>query len=204
MIRHHPSEALLVADISGYLPEAHRHVVAAHLSICSTCRTHHRELLEVEGALLEAMPPSLIAEDALAQTLAKLDDSPPKPEAFSTLDVTQALESGRWRWSGPGIAMMNLLKRDDTTSRLDLIRVAPGVGLLEHGHTGFETTVVLQGAFVDEGTTYRVGDFASVDIDTDHSPRATGAEDCICLIAITGRLSGRGWLGRLLQPLFGL
>ena len=35
----------------------------------------------------------------------------------------------------PGIAMMNLLPRDATDSRLDLIRVAPGTALLTHGHT---------------------------------------------------------------------
>ena len=113
----------------------------------------------------------------------------------------EALATGQWRWLGPGIARMALISRDETDSRLDLLRVAPDVPLPAHGHADFETTVVLQGAFEDNDFNYAIGDFIEADAETDHAPRALKEESCICLIATTGRLHPRNWLLRLLQPL---
>jgi putative transcriptional regulator len=205
MIRLHPSDDILIAA-AGSLPEPHRRVLAAHLSLCRTCRERHRDLHEVGGGLLDTIVPSLLADDALARVLAKVNDATlrQEPAAPDTRVTLASIASGRWRWTGPGVAMMSLLRRDETDSRLDLIRVAPGVGLLEHGHTGIETTVVLQGTFDDGHMSYSVGDFSEVDADFDHRPRALGEQDCICLIATTGHLSARGWLGRLVRPLIGM
>jgi putative transcriptional regulator len=206
MIRHHPSDAILIAMVSGRLPEAHRRVLATHLSMCPTCVARRRQMQEVGGALLDTIPPTPLADDALALTLRRLDDADYTPEiaALDGLVTLSTVTSGRWRWSGPGVGMMSLLKRDATASRLDLIRVGPGVGLLRHGHTGFETTIVLQGAYDDGQDCYGVGDFAEVDTNVDHCPRALGSEDCICLIATTGQMRPRGWLGRVIRPLIGM
>lgn len=206
MIRHHPSDTTLLRAAAGFLPEPHRRVLAVHLSVCPTCGTRLHALRTVGGVLLDTLTPATLADNALERTLARLGEAAPSaqpapPPAPVTLE---ALATGRWRWSGRGIARMSLISPDETGSRLDLIRVAPGVPLPEHGHTDFETTVVLKGAFEDRDISYVVGDFAEADAGTDHAPRALKDEDCICLIATTGCLHARNWLFRLMQPLIGM
>jgi putative transcriptional regulator len=119
----------------------------------------------------------------------------------TTLD---ALASGRWWWLGPGIRLMPLARRDATNTRLDLIRVAPGVALPGHGHTGPEMACILQGGYTDETGDYGTCDIAEGDVALDHTPVASPGPDCICLIATTGRLRAHTWLARIVQPLIGV
>ena len=113
--------------------------------------------------------------------------------------------TGRWIWLGPGIRLMPLIPRGADDTRLDLIRVAPGIALPAHGHTGDEIACVLQGAFGDETGTYAAGDCAEGDPSLDHEPKALDVgEQCVCLIATTGRLRAHGWFARMIQPLFGI
>ncbi len=153
--------------------------------------------------MLAELPPSAMATDALTRSLARLDapgaaEPPPAPVTLA------ALATGRWRWTGPGVAMMPLIDRDASDSRLDLIRVSPGIALLEHGHSGYESTCVLQGAFTDGVGEYHVGDFLEAEGDCTHRPTALQGETCICLIATSGRLRPRGLLGWLVRPLLGM
>lgn len=203
MIRHHPSEATLLACAAGNLPEPHARVVAAHLTFCPDCVRSLAQAEAVGGALLADLPPSPLAADALAQALARLD-APLPAEPVPVPATLAGLATGRWRWTGPGIAMMKLLPRDASDTRLDLIRVAPGVALLEHGHTGHESTCVLQGAFEDVTGAYHAGDFIETDGEVAHRPTALGGEACICLIATSGHLQPRGVLGWLVRPLLGM
>ena len=203
MISHHPTESTLLACATGTLPTPHRRVVAAHAARCPACTTALGEAEAVGGALLDALSPAALAPDALARALARLDVAPvPNAPPPATLEALAA--SGRWRWTGPGIAMMSLIRRDASNSRLDLIRVAPGTALLEHGHTAYETTCVLQGSFEDVNGTYHAGDFIEADAGLAHRPTALPGEPCICLIATTGRLRPRSLLGRLVRPLLGM
>ncbi len=204
MIRHHPSQTTLLAFATGALPDLHRQVVAAHVKICPGCASEMRAMEEVGGALLEVLPPTALAPDAFSRVLGRLEKFEARAASPSAPLTLSGLATGRWRWSGPGIAMMPLRARDATDTRLDLIRVTPGTALLEHGHTGFETTMVLQGAFDDGIAQYRVGDFAEADGEIDHEPRALSGEMCICLIATSGHLSARGLMGRLIRPLLGM
>jgi putative transcriptional regulator len=203
MIRHHPSEATLVAYAAGSLPEPHIRTVAAHLALCPACAAALTDLTEIGGALIEEIEPSLLAPDALAKTLARLD-VPPRPEPPPPAVTLDGIAVKRWRWTGPGIAMMTLIARDRTGTRLDLIRVAPGTGLLHHGHTGFETTCVMRGSYDDGLERYETGDFAESDAEELHRPMALPGEDCVCLMATTGRLQPTGLLGRLIRPLLGM
>jgi putative transcriptional regulator len=180
--------------------------LAVHLAQCPDCVERLREMETLGGVLLDALPAATMAADALTQVMARLEEvsRAPHQDALPAPISLQSLATGRWRWSGPGIAMMPLIRRDATNSRLDLIRVASGAALLEHSHTSFETTVVLTGAFEDGHQTFAVGDFAEADGETEHRPHALPGETCICLIATTGHLSTRGLLGRLVRPLLGM
>ena len=209
MIRHHPGESTLMGYVSGSLPAAHRQVVAIHVACCRLCAKDVRLLEEAAGALLDGLPPVALADNSLARILARLDQPAPPPRPASPppgspAEAFSSLASGRWRWTGPGIAMMPLMPRDHTNTRLDLIRVKPGVGLLQHGHGGFESTIVLQGAFDDGVNRYEAGDFGEADGGFDHRPAAQPGPVCVCLIATTAHLKPHGLLGRLVRPLIGM
>ncbi len=204
MIRHHPAEASLIACAAGAMPMAHARVIEVHAARCPVCAAGLRAAEAAGGALLDALPPAPMAPDALARALARLDTAAPEPAPAAAAFDLAALASGRWRRVAPGIAIMNLLPRDATDSRLDLIRVAPGRALLTHGHTGPETTCVLSGAFADGTGTFAAGDCVEADAALDHTPRALPGEDCVCLIATTHHLRPHGWLGRLVRPLLGM
>ncbi len=217
MIRHHPSEATLISQAAGHLPALHARVLAVHLSACAHCRGELHRLEEIGGALLATLEPAPLQPDALARTLARLDgqvcpplDSTVAPAALSPATPApapvawQALAVGRWWWLGPGIRLMPLNRRDASDTRLDLIRVAPGIAMPAHGHSGPETSCILQGAYADETGEYSAYDIAEGDAAFDHTPVASPGVECICLIATTGRLRGHTWLTRLVQPLLGV
>ncbi len=207
MIRHHPSEATLISQAAGHLPSLHARVLAVHLAACPRCRDELREMEEVGGALLATLPGAPLRPDALERTMARLDDAaitqslaPTRPAATSL----EALATGRWWWLGPGIRLMPLARRDASGTRLDLIRVAPGMALPGHGHTGPEMACILQGGYADETGHYEASDIAEGDPALEHTPIASAGPDCICLIATTGRLRAHTWLARLVQPLVGV
>lgn len=207
MIRHHPSEATLVSHAAGTLLPLHAQVLALHLAQCPACRQAIRLGEELGGALLEAERPVAMADDALSRVTARLDTvaaEVPLPRAAARLGIETLMRGRRWRPVGPGIRLMPLVRRDATRTRLDLIRVAPGVSLPQHDHTGPEIACVLAGAFVDATGEYHTGDVAEGDAGLDHQPRALAGEDCVCLIATTGYLRAHSFLVRLLQPVFGV
>jgi len=201
MIRHHPSDTTLFACAAGTLPAPHASVVAVHAAQCSECRTALRLATVVGGALLEALPPAPLSDDALARALARLDDTVADPVAGPSLTE---LASGHWRWIAPGVRLMPLVRRDASGTRLDLIRVTPGTALPQHSHSGREMTCVLHGAFTDQTGEYGIGDVAEGDTDLDHSPIAMAGEHCVCMIATTGRLRAHGVIARILQNLIGV
>jgi putative transcriptional regulator len=201
MIRRHPSETTLIAHAGGNLPALHARVLAAHLSACAPCRDEFRRMEEIGGALFATLPPAPLRSNALARTLARLNDRVPSASPPAPAITLEALAVGRWRWLGPGIRLMPLVPRDASGTRLDLVRVTPGVGLPGHGHTGPETACILQGGYADESGDYGAGDIAEGDVGLEHTPVAAPGPDCICLIATTGRLRAHTWLARLVQPL---
>ena len=80
MIRHHPDDALLMALAADRLARGPAVVTAAHAERCAHCQARLRELEVVGGALLEAAEPAVLAPEALARTLARIDASAAAPE----------------------------------------------------------------------------------------------------------------------------
>ena len=211
---HHPSEALLVAYGAGGLSEALALAVATHLAWCGACRSKARSVEAVGGTLLEGLPQSALADDALERALARLDDRAARPAAAvaaapaGTWNMPEPLHSyvgpvtdRRWRRLAPGVRQIEVKAQTAPGGSVRLLRVAPGTGLPHHGHGGIELTVILRGSYSDELGTFGPGDIAELDHETKHRPLADTSEDCVCLIATDAPLRFTGLVSRLLQPL---
>jgi putative transcriptional regulator len=85
-------------------------------------------------------------------------------------------------------------------TRVFLLRSGPGTKMLQHTHTGVEMTCVLSGAFRHDGGHYGPGDFDLGDETVDHLPIVDADADCVCLVAMQGKLRLNGLIGRLIQP----
>jgi putative transcriptional regulator len=209
MIRHHPSDATLLAYAAATLPILHQDVLNLHLVQCPACRATVRLGQELGGVLLDGEGAAALADDALARALTQIDapgsaTPAPAPAPATPINIEALSQGRRWRRVGHGIRLIALVPRDASGTRLDLIRVAPGMALPEHNHTGPETTCVLTGGFADESGEYHAGDIAEGDVGLVHQPRALDRGECICLGATTGLLRARSLVVRVLQPIFGI
>ncbi|MGQ0565315.1 MAG: ChrR family anti-sigma-E factor [Gemmobacter sp.] len=210
-IRHHISEDLLLAHACGQLPEAFNLVVAAHLSLCDECRARAGALDAVGGAVLDAGAPETIADETIEAALVRIMGAPrdtarPATRPRGVLPaplpdyIGGDLDAVRWRSVGMGVRQAILQTDRDATARL--LYIPAGAAMPGHGHGGLELTMVLQGAFLDDGRRYGPGDVDIADEATRHTPVAEVGADCICLAAADAKLRFSGLLPRLAQPFF--
>jgi putative transcriptional regulator len=209
-ISHHLTDKLLLGYAAGVLPEAFSLVAATHVSLCDECRARLAAFETLGGAVLEDEAASPLSEDALAATLARVAAGagsaapvrrPSRPGVFPRPlqeYVGGDLAAVRWRPVGMGVRQAILPTARDATVRL--LHIAAGSAVPDHGHRGTELTLVLQGAFRDEGARFARGDLEVADGATEHTPVAEPGEDCICLAATDAALRFRGLLPRLAAP----
>lgn len=209
-IQHHPSDLLLTGFAAGTLDHGTHIAVATHLVGCAPCRGWIRSLEQVGGAVLADLPPTAMSSDALARVEARLRQPAPaasaRPASTALDDVpglpafVRRYRAGAWKWVAPRLHLRPIEVRDAETTRVFLLRCGAGVQLVEHTHSGVEMTCVLSGSFSHDGGRYGAGDFDLGDGSVDHRITIGAAEDCLCLVAMQGRLRLQGWLGRLMQP----
>ncbi|RPE72088.1 ChrR-like anti-ECFsigma factor [Pacificibacter maritimus] len=206
-ISHHIPQSVLTAYVSGSLARPFALVVAAHISICEDCRAELAAHEAVGGALLDDFDPIMVSDDLRDRVFAGLDDdivepAPVKGTAVYPAPVMELLngKAPKWRSLGPG-AKQCILEAGEAGS-VRLLQIAPGFEVPDHTHGGLELTLVLQGAFKDEGGRFARGDVEVADDDVEHTPRAEMGEPCICLAATDAPLEFKGLMPRLLQPLF--
>jgi len=213
-VSRHPSDATLLEYGSGGLSEGHALVVATHLAFCASCRKAVSDVEIVGGALLDELPPSPMNDESLARAMSRIGERPERPVTragvatpqLGGLVVPEPLRSylaesrdRRWRAFAPGVRRMEVRPRSPAFVNTFLLRVAPGLSLPRHGHSGPELTVVLTGSFSDELGRFQTGDVAEVDEKIDHRPVADTAGECVCLIAVQGPLRFTGLVGRMMQ-----
>jgi putative transcriptional regulator len=208
-IKHHLTDALLMAYSAGSLPEAFSLTVATHISMCDECRARLGAFDTVGGSLLEEVA-SPMAEDSLAATMARIragagtERERPAPRKSGLLPgplrdyVGGDLESVRWRPIGMGVKQAILPTAKDATARL--LYIPAGAAVPDHGHRGTELTLVLRGAFADETARFGPGDIEVANEAMDHMPVADIGADCICLAATDAPLRFRALMPRLAQP----
>ena len=207
-IKHHLTDALLIAYSAGSLPEGFNLVVATHISMCDECRARMHEFDAVGGAVMEAEPPMGLSDGSFAATLAKIANTPKveaaAPKAKSDLPaplqdyVGGDLADVKWCKVGGGVRQA-ILKTDKSAS-VRLLHIPAGAQMPDHGHRGMELTLVLQGAFKDETDRFGAGDIEVASEDDHHQPVAEEGQDCICLAATDAPLRFNGWIPRIAQP----
>ncbi|HEX5325513.1 MAG TPA: ChrR family anti-sigma-E factor [Acetobacteraceae bacterium] len=205
----HPSDATLIAFTSGSLSEGFALVVGCHLTACAECRRKTEIAEIVGGAVLTGLPAAPLAASSLTAALSRLDAPPPPAPGMQTrLEETWLPEPlhhyhlKRWRRIGPGIRQIMVVRKSSGGSAR-LLRLAPGVALPLHGHSGVELACVLRGSFSDQRGRFGIGDFSEVDDGFRHRPISDPKEECICLVATSGPLRLYGVVGRLIQMFLG-
>jgi putative transcriptional regulator len=216
-IKHHLTDDILMAYSAGSLPEAFNLMVASHISLCDTCRAQAESFDAVGGALLDqdAAPLNDVQMDAasLAATFAMIDAAPYEPRAknIRVKGVLPAplqdyvggdLDAIKWRAIGLGVKQAVLPTSKDASARL--LFIPAGAAMPDHGHTGIEMTMVLQGAFQDEDDYFACGDVEFADSDMHHTPIADIHADCICLAVTDAPLKFKGIIPRIAQRFIGI
>ena len=212
-IRHHLTDALVMAYASGNLPEAFSLVVATHVSLCDECRARVESYETVGGALLDEDSAAL-SDDCFAATMALIEGGPKDPIRVSAPErkgtfpaplqdyVGGDLDKVEWKSVAGGVKQAVLNTSRDATVRL--LKIPGGVAMPDHGHRGMELTLVLKGAFRDEDGRFGRGDIEIANEDLHHTPVAEEGEDCICLAATDAPLRFRGLIPRIAQPFIGI
>jgi putative transcriptional regulator len=210
-INHHLTEDVLLAYSAGTLPEAFNLMVAAHLSLCDECRARAEGFDVLGGALLDddAAEDVSLGSDALSQTLALIAGGAPEqaPRKFVKDGILPQpiqdyvggdLDAINWRPVGMGVKQAILSTSNEASARL--LYIPAGAAMPDHGHRGIEMTMVLKGAFLDDGERFARGDVEMADCDLEHTPVADIGEDCICLAVSDAPLRFNSLIPRLVQP----
>jgi putative transcriptional regulator len=211
-IQHHPLDALLTGFAAGTLDLGQHVAVSTHLVRCSECRDMMHLMEHVGGALLEDLPPTPMSSGAFARIEARLrqrvvgQPSAERVEPNALDDIpglprfVRRYPAMPWKWVAPGVHLRPIRLPADSETRVFLLKSTPGAKMLQHTHTGSEMTCVLAGSFSHQGGYYGPGDFDLGDDSVDHNVIVGEGEDCICLVAMHGKLRLAGLLGTLIQP----
>jgi len=205
-IQHHLQDDTLFAYAAGNLPEAFNLIIAAHVSLCDQCRATVESFDALGGAVMAKDEGAAMSKGSLAQALARLDTAAPevKPKrAPGTLPaplqdyVGGDLADVAWRPIGLGVKQAILATSKEATARLILIPA--GVEIPDHSHEGTEMTLVLKGAYQDDGGVFARGDIDVADGSVHHTPVAAAGEDCICLAVTEAPLKFKKFLPKVAQ-----
>lgn len=206
-----------MAYSAGDLPEAVNLIVATHISLCDECRAALDSYDAVGGAVLDTCDSVALSSDSLNSVLSMIHaqdnkvtdrDQELAPVKDSVLPaplaeyVAGGLENVKWRSVGMGVKQAVLDTSSEASARL--LYIPAGTAIPDHGHTGMELTLVLQGAFQDEDGYFGRGDIEIACEDVHHTPVADISEDCICLAVTDAPLKFKGLVPRMAQPFLGI
>jgi len=213
--RHHPPAELIVDLARGAVTPGRALVVRAHLGVCPACQRALAVAEAVGGALLETLEPTLMAPDALARALSKLEAELPqarpragpsrRPRPADWIAAPEAATDAlaRKRWAAPGVWTAPVRLAHRAPGHSYLLGIGPGISVPLHTHRGVESLCVLKGS-LEDGETLGPGDFRESDEAVVHRPRVTRDGECVCLIWTERPLVPRSFIGWLMQPFVGI
>ncbi|MCD6075740.1 MAG: transcriptional regulator [Rhodospirillales bacterium] len=222
---HHPNDEIVMRYAAGTLSEGVSLVIGVHMKMCDTCRAHAETFETLGGLVLDTLEPAPMTPDAYAKVLQRIDaidrmpvaEAESAPKEISPGEIVPGLpipahmrgyRIGRWRALAPGLKFSRITAQTKSEAKNDMnvfmLRAAPGTSLPEHGHSGNEYLCVLKGSFTDQAGSHQPGDMAMADADIAHKPNVDMNGECICVVALEGKLRLRSLIGRVLQPVYGL
>ena len=204
----------LLSYAAGALDPARSVMVSTHLAYHDDLQESVANIEAIGGTLLESIDQSSVSEDALDSILSKLDQSSVpeiKPVASNSSRFPQPLmefldcdiNKLDWRFMGPGMSNARLWEGPNQ-EKLSLLRARGGIMVPEHGHSGEEWTLVLNGSYVASQNQFARGDIELADDDVEHQPIIDQGEECICLVFTSGALQFKSLAARAAQPFIGL
>jgi len=221
MTNHQLGDELFAAYASGALSGPMRLLIDAQANVDVDVARQRAQAEALAGELLASIEPVAMSENALERIFSTIDaheaglgEAGAAPEASGAasrraaqgagkaiaelLDLPApvrdlALEAGAWRYAGPGVRKMELMR--DGEAKAELIRLEPGRGVPTHGHDCREFTLILTGAFHDGRHRYGRGELCAADPTVEHKPVAEPGEACIALAVTDGPLAFTGPLG---------
>lgn len=221
MIRHHPADDLLLSLAAGTLSIGATLVVRTHIETCAQCQARLGLFEAVGGVMLEDLPPASLSAQALALTLAAIDqpasahetpssrtfergERPSLPAGMAWPRALEACASTPWRFLAPGMRWSRLRLPSHPDAKLFLLRIGSGRSLPFHTHNGTELTQVLHGAFADGREVFGAGDFDAADHSIHHCPTVAPGADCICFAAVEGKMRFDSPIARAMASLIGM
>ena len=224
-VKFHPDDSTLMSYAAGTLDEAFAVVVSCHLETCTECRNTLNALEMIGGAALESANTVSIDEGAFGRVLEKISAGSTAVKDSGEVEIERAKHSDinwnempnalrqylsqnisdvKWSRMGPGVWQHKIALSKGAKSSLRLLKIAPGKNVPEHGHSGQEMTIIMQGAYQDEIGHFGVGDVADLDEDIEHQPHVVSQKACICLAATEAPTKFKNIAGRIMQPFFGI
>ncbi len=214
MIRHHPSDELMLDYAAGSLGEASSLALATHLTLCPQCRAANQRLDAVGGNFFAHPVEGTPGQETLNSVMARISSEQAVPRAVAhplhpalpqPLRLALGCDLDAVPWKRLGIdAYQCVISTRDKIATARLLRIPAGRPVPVHTHCGNELTLVLRGAFSDLTGNYTPGDFQEADDRLVHQPHAEPAEDCVCLAVTEAPLQFKSWAARIVQPFLGI
>lgn len=207
-------DSLLFDYASGSLAEPLALAVATHLSLKPERRAEYAALNALGGAMLSQFESVPMEDSALEATLARLDEPEPAQTREPAFDartremvpaplrryLPRSIDALAWRDVIGGVSEYRF-QTGVPGYKTALMRIAPGRAMPQHTHLGEEYTVVLEGAYDDEGgVRLERGDICEASPADRHRPVADPESGCICLIVLDAPLKLTGLLGTVVNP----
>ena len=209
MTRHHPDSLSLMEYSAGNLSEPHALCIRLHLDQCPHCRSRVDTLNSLGAVMMDQQPKVTVADTSFEQLMSRIDNAPfdtsPTAHAPRTSPLNKLLgediNSLPWKRQMGDVSVLDISEKfPGQTERVVLQKLVAGGKAPAHTHRGFETTVVLQGAFADQKGVFNQWDFVVLDENDEHKPIAVGCEDCITLSVLSAPLKLTGTFTRMLNP----
>lgn len=215
MPQFHLDDDVLLDYATGSLSEPFSVLVAVHLTLCVPCRHKVAGFEAVGGAMLAAIEPVPLHENALVTILSTIDktqseiaeeETRPGRAGLSDMEIPRplqdyvgvSLDTLDWNQPAAGIRQVDLAFKH-VHHRATLLRIDPGRAVPRHTHDGDEWTLVLAGGFSDSNGHYTLGDVCRATPKITHAPKSDTDDPCFCLVVIDGNLRLTGLFGRLMS-----
>lgn len=211
-VTHPVGDDLLMGYAAGLLPAAHDLMVATAVSLDDHARHRLSEFEAMGGTILSDCELAPLRDDSFETVMARImgttpddtvhaDIKTPRIDAVlpRPLQAAAGGDIGDVRWAPVGMGVRQAVLGGDDDGMARLLWIPAGQAMPDHGHSGAEYTLVLQGAFIDGEDRFARGDLEVADNSVSHMPVADLGEPCICLVVTDAPLKFSSLLPRLAQ-----